>query len=112
MRKRYGVAMNTYGYLIPGAARIAEYRYFLKKAKGRLKWVDWYASHGRNGRATCRHFGLSPDVFCRWKNRYNPGDLATLEDDVSTRTPCTLRQPETDPELMGRVKYWREKHPR
>lgn len=112
MRKRYGVAMNTYGHILPGAQRIARIPVLSKAAKQRLKWMDWYASHGENGRATCRHFGISPDTFYTWKRRYNPGDLTTLEDDVSTRTPQTLREPETDPALVKRIKWWREQHPR
>src|SRR6266498_2297511 len=110
MGKRYGVAMNSYGHILPGAARIARIPVLSKKAKQRLKWMDWYFTHDANARATCRHFSLSPDVFYRWKNRYNPGDLTTLEDDVSTRTPQTLRKPETDPALEKRIKYWREAH--
>lgn len=113
MRNRYGVAMNTYGHILPGAARLARQTVALSAAaKQRLKWMDWYASHGENARATCRHFSLSPDVFYRWKNRYRRYDLSSLEDDKSSRTPRKQRQPETEPALVKRVKYWREKHPR
>lgn len=59
-----------------------------------------------------RHLGISPDVFYRWKRRYNPRNLSTLEDDKTTRTPIKLRQPETDPRLVQRLKELREKHPR
>lgn len=112
MKNRYGVAM-TYGHILPGAARLSKQTAVLSQAaKQRLKWMDWYFSHDENARATCRHFSLSPDVFYRWKNRYNKGDLSTLEDDKSNRTPQKLRRPETDPLLVKRIKYWREKHPR
>jgi transposase InsO family protein len=77
-----------------------------------LAWFDFYVAHGRNARLTCRHFGLSPDVFYRWKRRYNPRDLSTLEDDRVSRTPRHVRQPETDPALVKAVKRWREARPR
>ena len=81
-------------------------------SKKRLKWLDWYAGHGENARLTCRHFGLSPDVFYRWKNRFNPYDLSTLEDDKITRTPHKVRKPETDPRIVKRIKEIREAYPR
>lgn len=112
MKNRYGVPMNTYGSILPGAGRISMIRKLSREAKQRLKWMDWYGSHGSNARLTCRHFGLSPDVFYRWKNRYNPYDLFSLEDDKITRTPHKIRQPQTDPLIVKRVKEIREEYPR
>lgn len=112
MKSRYGVAM-IYGHILPGAARLSKQTVVLsREARKRLKWMDWYFSHGQNARATCRHFGLSPDVFYRWKRRYNKKDISSLEDDKSNRTPRKLRQPATDPVLVKQIKYWREKYPR
>lgn len=112
MQGRYGVAM-TYGHILPGAGRLSRRVVALsKEAKQRLKWFDFYESHDRNARLTCRHFGLSPDVFYRWKRRFNPRELSTLEDDRVTRTPHHVRQPETDPDLVVAVKTWRETRPR
>lgn len=62
------------------------------EAQVRLSWVDWYLSHGKNGRATCRHFGISPDTFYLWKRRFNPGNLITLEDNKTSRRPKHLRE--------------------
>lgn len=104
--------MKIYGHVLPGAGRISAIRMLSKEAKRRLKWMDWYESNGRNARLTCRHFGLSPDVFYRWKNRYNPYNLLSLEDDKITRTPHHVRQPETDPAIEKRVKEIREEYPR
>ena len=112
MKNRYGVPMNTYGHILPGAVRISTIKRLSKEAKKRLKWMDWYESHGSNARLTCRHFGLSPDVFYRWKNRYNPYNLLSLEDDMISRTPHKIRQPETDPAIVQRVKELREMYPR
>lgn len=103
----------TYGHILPGAARLSRQTAVLsKQARQRLKWMDWYEVHEQNARATCRHFGLSPDVFYRWKRRYHPLNISSLEDDKRTRTPHKQRQPKTDPSLMKRIQYWREAHPR
>lgn len=63
-----------------------------KEAHQRLYWLDWYQGHKRNAEKTCRHFGISKSVFYRWKKRFNPGNLKTLEDDKSTRRPKHLRE--------------------
>jgi len=112
MKKRYGISMNIYGSVLPGASVMSRTQVLSREAKQRLKWMDWYLSHGANARLTCRHFGISPDTFYRWRKRYNPKDLSTLEDDRSTRTPKTLRKPETNPYLVKRIKQLRERYPR
>ncbi len=86
MKKQYGVPINTYEHILPKSSQIAIISKLSKEAKKRLKWLDWYAAHESNARLTCHHFGLSPDVFYRWKNRFNPYDLLILEDDKITRT--------------------------
>src|SRR3989337_4035165 len=63
-----------------------------KDALRRLTWVDWYFSHGKNAELTCRHFGISKSVFYRWKNRFNPKNLQTLEFDTKTRRPKKVRE--------------------
>ena len=62
---RYGVAMSTYGSIVPKLAKLRNTKTLSKNAKQKLKWMDFYESHGRNARLTCRHFGISPDVFYR-----------------------------------------------
>ena len=81
----YGVAMRNHGKIILQFSKVRRTATLSKPAKQRLKWMEFYASHGNNARLTCRHFGISPDVFYRWKNRYKPGHLATLEDTKSRR---------------------------
>lgn len=112
MSKRYGISMKTYGVILPRTKSLDRLTVLSKPAKQRLKWMDFYHSHGRNARLTCRHFGISPDVFYRWKRRYKPRNLSSLEDDTSTRTPAKLRQPETDPAITQRVKELREQYSR
>lgn len=71
--------------------------------KTRLSWIDWYLSHSKNARFTCRHFGISPDTFYLWKKRFNPGSLATLEDNKKTRRPKHLREATTPRGIIDEV---------
>lgn len=111
MRGRYnGSVMSVYGSILPGARRLASIPELSKKARQRLKWFDYYNSHGHNARLTCRYFGISPQTFYRWKRRYNPYHLESLED-----RPCRpkhLRQPTASVELVIAVQQLREQYPR
>ena len=69
----------------------------------RLLWIDWYFSHGKNAEATCRHFGISKSVFYRWFNRFNKGNLKTLEFDTKTRRPANVRKPNVAPYILQRI---------
>jgi transposase InsO family protein len=82
-----------------------------KEARRRLQWMEFYERHGRNARLTCRHFGISPDVFYRWRRRYNPRRLESLEDDRRTRRPLRVRQPQTPPEVVARIRQLRGQYP-
>lgn len=73
--------------------------------------MDFYRKVG-NARLTCRHFGISPDTFYRWKRRYDPRNLKTLEDDPKTRRPNHLRRPETKEAVVNRIRELRERYPR
>ena len=64
-----------------------------REARRRLAWMDFYARQGRNARLTCRYFGISPDTFYRWRRRYEPRRLESLEDDPRTRRPHRVRRP-------------------
>ena len=56
------------------------------------------------------HFGISPQTFYRWKRRYNPRHLESLED--RSHCPQHPRQPTASPELVAAVLRLREKYPR
>jgi transposase InsO family protein len=81
-----------------------------RKARQRLKWFDYYRSRGYNARLTCRHFDISPQTFYRWKRRYNPRHLESLED--QSHRPRHLRQPAYSTELVEAVLRLREEYPR
>lgn len=72
--------------------------------------MAYYESHGRNARLTCRHFDISPQTFYRWLRRYNPRDLATLEE--RSRRPRRTRRPTWSQDLALAVQQLREQYPR
>ena len=102
--------MRIISALTPGAItvrkRIADITHDANK---RLKWFDYYESHAKNARETCRHFGISPDTFYRWKKKYRPGDLRTLEE--QSHRPNRLRQPTWTIETVKAVQQLREQYP-
>ena len=103
--------MRITSRLITGAPRLAGLKVELsKRARQRLKWFDYYNSHGHNARLTCRYFGISPQTFYRWKKRYNPKHLESLED--RSHHPKHLRQPTYSVELVEAVLRLREEYPR
>ena len=59
---------------------------------------------------TCRHFGISRQTFYRWKKRYNPRDLTSLEE--RSHKPKHLRRPTWSPQLAQAVLELREQYPR
>jgi len=101
--------MNVYE-VVPGSRRLARLTDLSKDAGRRLKWFDYYYSHGENARLTCRHFDISPQTFYRWKKRYSGKHLETLEN--RSHRPRRVRQPEYSPELVEVVRALREQYPR
>ena len=95
--------------LIKGATRLQATELSREAAK-RLKWFDYYYSRNQNARLTCRYFGVSPQTFYRWKRRYDPRHLGSLED--RPHRPKHLRQATASTELVEAVLKLREKHPR
>lgn len=59
----------------------AELLHLSKAAKLRLEWLIYYETKGKyNALFTCRHFGLPPKTFYKWKNRFDGQHLILLED--------------------------------
>jgi transposase InsO family protein len=98
--------------LLPQALRIRMSVPLSREARHRLRWIEFYLAHGQNARLTCRHFGISSATFYRWWHRYRPRYLASLEDDRHTRRPRRVRQPQTAPALVARIRALREAQPR
>ncbi len=74
-----------------------------QEGRKRLTWIDWYLFHGRNARLTCRHFGISPDVFYRWKRRFVAHNLKSLEDNKQTRRPKRVRRMTVPTEICTKI---------
>jgi putative transposase len=103
--------MEIVSGVVSGISRLARINVDLsKEASRRLKWFDYYYAHGQNARLTCRHFDISPQTFYRWKRRYDPKRLETLED--RSHRPRRVRQPTYSIELVEAVVKLREEYPR
>jgi len=103
---------TTYGSLIPGSEYIRDLvrqGTISSGALARLRWMDHY-SHSGNARLTCRHFDISPQTFYRWKRRFDPLDLTTLEDE--SHRPLRPRTPQTPPAVIERILALRQRYPR
>jgi putative transposase len=59
---------------------------------------------------TCRHFGISRQIFYRWQKRYDPLNLTTLES--RSHRPHRRRQPTWSAALIERVLALRHQYPR
>jgi putative transposase len=81
-----------------------------RSARARLKYFDYYEAHDRNAALTCRYFGISRTTFYRWKARYNPKDLSSLEDHSSR--PKRKRPKSWSASEIEAVRALREEHPR
>jgi len=96
--------------VLRGTSRLRRIPELSREANKRLQWFDYYENHGRNGRLTCRYFGISPQTFYRWKRRYDPRYLEGLEG--RSHRPKRLRQPTTTVEQAEAVLKLREEYPR
>jgi putative transposase len=112
-----GVAMylkssTIYGSVIPGSEFIrslVRQGTISQDATKRLRWFDCY-KRCEDARLTCRHFGISPQTFYRWKNRFDSYDLTTLE--AWSRRPHHVRKPLTPAPIEDRILELRTKYPR
>ena len=111
---RYAGCMNmssVHLQLVDGIGRLRCQSVTLsRQARLHLEWMRFYETHGRNARLTCRHFGISPQTFYRWRRRYDPDRLTTLEN--RSCRPKRLRQPTWSRELELALLRLREQYPR
>jgi len=96
--------------VLAGTYRFRRIKELSREANQRLKWFDYYERCEHNGRLTCRHFDISPQTFYRWKKRYDPGQLETLEG--KSHRPGRVRHPTYSVELVEAVLRLREKYPK
>lgn len=97
------------GVVLPGAARLARIPNLSVQAKIRLKWIDYYNTHNRNARLTCRHLGIAHRSFYRYFKRCQVSGLQGLES--GSRRPHKLRTPTTPIDQIDLVRKLRRHHP-
>lgn len=96
--------------ILSGVLRLKLAPELSREATKRLKWFDYYQANNHNARLTCRYFGISPQTFYRWLNRYDSTDLRTLESRCCR--PRHVRQPTYSTGLINAVLSLREVYPR
>ena len=96
---------------VPQAPRLVRLNRILsREARQHLRWMDYYRAHGANAARTCRYFGISRQTFYRWKPRYDPHALETME--PRSHRPRRVRQPTWTRVLAEAVLRLREQYPR
>ncbi len=75
-------------FILPGASLLARIPVLSKEAKQRLAWMDHYRKT-KNASLTCRHFGISRQCFHKWRRRYDPLRVESLE--AESRRPQRTR---------------------
>ncbi len=78
-------------------------------ARLRLEWMIFYLTVGKkNGTDTAGHFGIARQIFVKWKGRFKPNDLSSLED--QSRSPHQKRTWTVTEEEERNVILLRKKH--
>lgn len=98
----------SYTHILPGAAAMASLPVLSKAARQRLAWMDHYRAQGNNASLTCRYFGISRQCFHKWRRRYDPLRLASLE--AQSRRPKRTRQWEISRMEEFRILALRRQH--
>lgn len=88
---------------------LAEYWKISEGAKRKLEWMIFYQTVGRkNARYTASYFGVSPKTFHKWKKRFNPHLIQSLEE--KSRAPHQTRSWEVTKEEEERIILLRKRH--
>jgi len=80
-----------------------------REARFRLKIIEHYLNKTRNVSLTCRHYAITRSYFYKWHRRYNPRNLATLED--RSRRPYSLRPATYNYSLVKLIRRLRTDYP-
>jgi len=98
----------TLGRIVPYPLKpLSSIKELSREAKVRLKFLEFSQDHSVS--LTSRHFGISRSTFYRWRRRYNPKNLQSLED--RPKTPKRVRTPQWGYEQLERVRTLREEYP-
>lgn len=101
--------MQNYAAILPEAVSLARIPVGLsKEARKRVGWFDYCRECG-NISKTCRRYGISRKTFHKWKRRYSPCLLSSLEDHA--RRPKRFRSSPIPREHISAVKQLRTEYP-
>jgi putative transposase len=103
-----GSSVNLVSALPVGVGQLPHAHRLSKRAKQRLKWLDYRKTHTVT--QTCRHFDIPRSTLNRWTQRFDPHDLSTLEDRSSR--PRTVRQRTWGARAVNAVLAVRQQYPR
>ncbi len=103
-----GVRTRT-GVVVPGLNSIKATVSLSKEAKQRLKWMDYYGSHDKNARLTCRHFGIHHKTFYCYYNRFKLQGVVGLES--KSHRPHQVRTSTTPQLVIDAVRTLRKANP-
>lgn len=103
-----GASMHLVSFSTRNAiAKLARIYGLSKKARIRLEVLDFAKTHPVA--VTCRRYGIARSTYYRWKKKFNPRNLQSLED--RSRRPKKIRKPQWASELVERVQRLREEFP-
>lgn len=81
---------------------LADYWHISENAKHRLEWLIFYHSVGnKDATKTARYFGIAPKTFHKWKARFNPRVIQSLEE--KSRAPINRRTWQVTPSEEQRM---------
>jgi|SRR3989338_6951977 len=114
MKGRYAFGrMTTYGYILPGAALVARSALkagnLTKRAKVKLRILDWHQRRGKNISLTARRFGIQRLTLRSWIRRMKQAGPVGLND--QSHRPRRLRQPSTPWDTVMKVVELRKQYP-
>jgi len=105
--------MTVYGTVLPKASVLARGAYvadnLTKRAKYKLKVLDWHREHGNNCSLTSRHFGIGRMTLYRWLKRLDQCGIMGLNE--KSRKPKRTRKPTTPWEVTSRIVDLRKEYP-
>lgn len=90
---------------------LADYWNISDKAKQRLEWLIFYHTVGkRNARFTANYFGISTKTFHKWKSRFNPQFIQSLEE--QSKAPHKTRHWQVTSQQEKRIIVLRKQYPK
>ena len=103
-----GGSINLSSAMPVGVGKLPHLHRLSKRANQRLKWLDYRKTH--TVKQTCLHFDIPRSTLHRWHKRFDPDNLATLEDRSSR--PHTMRQRTWGAREVAAVLALRTQYPR